>query len=118
MLGFLNSKLFWWLIAQISIPFGTRAGKFRYRLIYQYMEKVPIRPIDFDDPDDVAKHDKMVGLVERMLELHEKQAREKNPHTLQQIAADIVATDRRIDNLVYDLYGLTDEEIALVEDHN
>jgi hypothetical protein len=28
---------------------------------------------------------------------------------------DIVATDRAIDQLVYELYGLTAEEIALVE---
>ena len=28
----------------------------------------------------------------------------------------IDATDRQIDNLVYELYGLTDEEIAIVED--
>ena len=27
----------------------------------------------------------------------------------------IADTDRRIDRLVYDLYGLTDEEIAIVE---
>ena len=27
------------------------------------------------------------------------------------------ATDREIDRLVYDLYGLTDDEIAIVEGH-
>ena len=31
------------------------------------------------------------------------------------IGAQIEATDRRIDRLVYDLYGLTEEEIAVVE---
>ena len=30
-------------------------------------------------------------------------------------ASQISATDRQIDRLVYDLYALTDEEIALVE---
>ena len=30
--------------------------------------------------------------------------------------ADHYATDRLIDRLVYDLYGLTDEEIAIVEE--
>lgn len=33
-------------------------------------------------------------------------------HTLQ---ASIESTDRQIDGLVYELYGLTDEEIAIVE---
>ena len=31
------------------------------------------------------------------------------------IAAQIEATDREIDALVYELYGLTDEEVAIVE---
>ena len=31
------------------------------------------------------------------------------------IGRQIDATDRRIDQLVYELYGLTDEEIGIVE---
>ena len=62
LLGILNSRLFWFAISNISIPFGIRAGKYRYRLIYQYMEKVPIRPINFSDKSDKAKHDKMVEI--------------------------------------------------------
>lgn len=76
---------------------------------------IPIRPIDFTNAADVGAHDKMVGLVERMLKLHEDRAGEKNPDTLRRIEADIAATDRRIDRLVYDLYDLTADEIALVE---
>ena len=115
LLGFLNSRLFWWLIAQISIPFGVRAGEFRYRLIAQYMEKIPIRPIDFENPADVALHDKMVQLVDRMLELNRKRAAEKNPDVLRQVETQISLTDRQIDALVYQLYALTPEEIAIVE---
>ena len=36
---------------------------------------------------------------------HERTARERQ----------IEATDRQIDRLVYELYGLTDDEIAIVE---
>lgn len=115
LLGFLNSRLFWWLIGQISIPFGVRAGQFRYRLIYQYMKQVPIRPIDFNNAEDVARHAKMVSLVERMLALHEQRTGENNPNTLKQIQTQITGIDRQIDRLVYELYGLTDEEIQLVE---
>lgn len=46
LLGVLNSQLFWFAISNISIPFGIRAGEYRYRLIYQYMEKVPVRAIN------------------------------------------------------------------------
>jgi type II restriction/modification system DNA methylase subunit YeeA len=32
------------------------------------------------------------------------------------IGHPISATDKQIDNLVYELYGLTDEEISIVEE--
>ncbi|MEI6035594.1 MAG: N-6 DNA methylase [Verrucomicrobiae bacterium] len=115
LLGFLNSRLFWFLISHISIPFGVRAGEFRYRLIYQYMAKIPIRPIDFSSPADVARHDRMVAMVEWMLDLVPKRRAEKNPHTAAQLDAQIAVTDRQIDRLIYDLYGLTDKEVRLVE---
>ena len=40
----------------------------------------------------------------------------KTTHERTTIERRIEATDREIDRLVYDLYGLTDEEIALVEE--
>ena len=115
LLGILNSRLFWFAISHISIPFGVRAGEYRYRLIYQYMEQVPIRVIDKKDPADRARHERMVGLVESMLKLHEQLAGAKAAHDKTLIQRQIDATDRQIDALVYQLYGLTPAEIALVE---
>ncbi|MCF6245194.1 MAG: hypothetical protein L3J43_09170 [Sulfurovum sp.] len=34
------------------------------------------------------------------------------------IKADIDATDKQIDAMVYELYGLSEEEVALVEGHD
>ena len=113
LLGILNSKVFWFAISNISIPFGIRAGEYRYRLIYQYMAKVPIRPINFSDPADKARHDRMVSLVERMLDLHKRTPR--TPQEQEMVKREIESTDRQIDALVYELYGLTDEEIRIVE---
>jgi hypothetical protein len=112
LLAFLNSRLFWFLIAGISIPFGMRAGKYRYRLIYQYMEHVPIR---LDEPDAKAVEDRMATLADTMLSLHKRLAAEQLPQRREQIQREIDATDRRIDALVYELYGLTDDEIRIVE---
>lgn len=39
----------------------------------------------------------------------------KTPSDRTAIQRQIDATDRQIDQLVYQLYGLTDEEIAIVE---
>ena len=115
LLGVLNSRLFWFAISNISIPFGIRAGKYRYRLIYQYMEKVPIRAIDVSNKSDKAAHDRMVMLVDSMLGLHKQLAAAKSEGQKGILQRQIDATDADIDRLVYDLYGLTDEEIAIVE---
>lgn len=50
-----------------------------------------------------------------MLELNKKKAAEKNPNILNQLDTQLTATDRQIDRLVYELYGLTEEEVAIVE---
>ncbi|MFT3787804.1 MAG: Eco57I restriction-modification methylase domain-containing protein [Tepidisphaeraceae bacterium] len=58
---------------------------------------------------------RLVTLVDAMLSLHKRLAAEKLPQKREQIEREIAATDRQIDQLVYQLYGLTDEEIAIVE---
>ncbi len=50
-----------------------------------------------------------------MLDLNKKKAAEKHPNILDQLETQITATDRQIDRLVYQLYALTPEEIAIVE---
>ncbi len=57
-----------------------------------------------------------MGLVGRMLELHEKLAGAKIERERTVIGHQIFATDKQIDTLVYELYGLTDEEIRIVEE--
>lgn len=71
--------------------------------------------INFDDPADAARHDRMVALVERMLDLHKKLAAAAIPADKELYGRQIEAADRQIDALVYELYGLTEEEVAIVE---
>lgn len=78
--------------------------------------QIPIPRIEFDDSRDKARHDRLVCLVQRMLDLHKGLAGAKTAHERTVIERDIGATDRQIDRLVYDLYGLTEEEIAVVEE--
>ncbi|NVM57710.1 MAG: hypothetical protein HWN51_06290, partial [Desulfobacterales bacterium] len=59
-----------------------------------YLKELPIRTINFDDADDVARHDKMVALVERMLALHEKLAAATIPADKTLYQRQIAATDR------------------------
>jgi len=65
-----------------------------------------------------ARHDKMVELVTRMMELKKQQVRapkKQSPSARQLLDQKLAITDQQIDALVYELYGLTEEEIRIVE---
>jgi hypothetical protein len=80
-----------------------------------YLKELPVCAVDFSDPTDVARHDRMVQLVERMLDLHKRLAAANTPNEKDRLQRQADATDQQIDQLVYELYGLTDEEIGIVE---
>jgi len=114
LLGILNSKLTAFLYEMI-LP-KLRGGFFMPAAVI--LKTFPIRTIDPSDPADVARHDRMVTLVEQMLDLNKRLAAAKTTHEKEVLAGMIDATDRQIDRLVYELYGLTGEEVAIVEGVN
>ncbi|HRU10868.1 MAG TPA: TaqI-like C-terminal specificity domain-containing protein [Thermoanaerobaculia bacterium] len=78
--------------------------------------RFPVARIDFSDPADKARHDRMVSLVQTMLDLHKRLAAAKTAHEKTILERQITATDHQIDQLVYKLYGLTADEIKIVEE--
>ena len=114
LLGILNSKL-------ITFYYSKSAALIRggyLRFFTQDIEKIPIYIPDFDTLVDKARHDKMVALVTKMLDLHRYLPQAKTDQERRLVLQDIEATDVRIDALVYELYGLTEEEIAVVENRD
>ena len=109
-LGLLNSKTLDFVLKKISSRF--RGGYYAYNK--QYIAQLPIRTINFDNPADAQMHDDMVALVDDMLDLH-RQLPGLAGESRRIVQARIAATDRRIDALVYRLYGLSAEEVAIVE---
>jgi len=112
LLGLLNSSLLRWYFPFVSVPF--RGGWLSANR--QFIERLPIRTIDFSAPTDKARHARMVELVETMLKLHKQLAAAKTTHEKTAIQRQIDTTDRQIDQFVYDLYDLTNEEIRIVEE--
>jgi hypothetical protein len=110
-LGLLNAKLLFWCLRQASNSF--RGGWIT--CTKQYFGELPIVSLDFSSPADRARHDKMVALVDKMLVLVPKLRAAKSEQERKTLQNAVDATDRQIDALVYELYGLTPEEIALVE---
>ncbi|HHT9116338.1 MAG TPA: Eco57I restriction-modification methylase domain-containing protein, partial [Candidatus Wunengus californicus] len=111
LLGILNSKIGWFLISNYCTQI-----KNGYQLIFRYLSQIPIHKINFSDSSEKSRHVRMVTLVDQMLELHKQLASAKTDHDKTVIQRQIDATDRQIDQLVYELYGLTEGEIKIVEE--
>ncbi len=109
--GILNSRLATYHFRGVC---PAKLGGY-YRFNANNINSFPIRAINFTDPNDVTRHDQMVALVERMLALHRQRQAARTPQEQNVIGAQIEATDRQIDRLVYALYGLTAEELGRVE---
>ena len=107
----LNSKLLTFRFRSI----GKLKGGGILEYFWNSVSKLPIRRIDFELTRDCARHDRVVALVEKMITLTPqlRAATDEKQRRVLQHAVD--ATDHQIDELVYELYGLTPEEIALVE---
>jgi len=110
LLAILNSRLLSWYF----VKFNSVARRDDFpKIIIQQTRELPLSA--FDPKRDKSVHDRLVALVEQMLSLHRQQAAARTPQEQTALARQIAATDAQIDRLVYDLYGLTEDEIKLVE---
>jgi type I restriction-modification system DNA methylase subunit len=112
-LALLNSRL----IDAFYQSLAGEKGRLYAQVRIANLERLPIRRIDFSDPAAIARHDRIVALVDEMLVLQrELVAAEKSlDDARSDLARRIARVDREIDGLVYELYGLTEEEIKIVE---
>ncbi len=94
LLGVLNSKV---MLFYLDLT-NQKLDKNGWRWLGQYVERLPIPKIP------AAKQRPFIRLVERILQI-----KASNP------SADTTKPEEEIDQLVYELYGLTEEEIAAVE---
>ena len=76
---------------------------------------LPLRTCNFFNLTIKARHDRMVALVSQMLDLNKRLQDARLEQEKTQLSWQIAATDTLIDQIVYNLYGLTEEDIAIVE---
>ena len=104
-LGVLNSQLLNWFFRKKFTSNNHIASNQLQRL-----------PLAEPSQADKSRHDRIVGLVDRMLELNkQKHSGKLAPSQVERVDREISATDAEIDNLVYDLYGITDDERRIIE---
>ncbi len=111
LLGLLNSRLLNWVISRSGTQ--MRGGYFSFEA--RFIRSLPIRQIDVKNSTEKDLHDKLVLLVDKMLALTQKLRGAKTESEKATLQNAIRTTDAEIDRLVYELYGLTKEEIKIVE---
>ncbi len=112
LLSLLNSKLLTFYFQKNLI---TNPEAYPYIQHYD-LEKIPIYKIDFSNKAEKQKHDGLAKLAEKMIKLQKQlQTIPENSDKWNSIRAEIEKTDKEIDRKVYELYGLTEEEIKIVE---
>jgi len=72
--------------------------------------------MNLENPSEKAQHDKLVALVEEnMRELQKKHHETRMDRDKELYERQINIVDAQIDKLVYDLYGLTEGEVKVIE---
>jgi hypothetical protein len=100
-LALLNSKLFEYLYAYIS---QERKGRIFAQVKTTYIKQLPIRRITVEQKPFIALIDKIFSITNDEDYLENKDKKNK-----------VKEYERQIDQFVYNLYGLTKEEIKIVE---
>jgi len=108
-LGLVNSRLLFWYLRQISNRF--RGGWIT--CTKQYFGRLPISIPNTASAEKRGRHDDLVGLVAQRVLLGQEGSQDCQGQHL--VERDLAIIERHIDRLVYELYGLTDDEIAVVE---
>lgn len=96
LLGLLNSKLAWFYMSTICPVLGDVNKRGRLRLKTVYLKDIPIR-YDEELNNEISNVSKRITNIKRTS------------------SEDTTKLEKEIDKLVYQLYGLTDEEIGIVE---
>ena len=112
LLAVLNSRLSAFLLRVTA----HEVQETRRTPVWERIASLPIYTTDFDNPVDADRHNRMVTLVKEILDLHKHLSHAKTEQQKRIVLQEIESTDRQIDSLVYGLYGLTADEIAVVEE--
>ena len=106
LLGILNSNITTFFISKVASCF--RGGYYSFGK--HSFEHFPL-------PSEELYDKQLIGLVNEMLKLHKELQKTNTPSERQMLQKQIEHADKKINELVYELYDLTEEEIQIIEDN-
>jgi len=98
-LGLLNSKF----INYIHDEFSQNQGKVFAKVLAKNLKKLPMPDLDINSSEGLEKHDSIVKLVDQILIQKENDPMGDSSHL-----------ESEIDEIVFNLYGITDEERKII----
>ena len=110
-LGIYNSKLLNFLY-QSKVQ---ESGRVFAQVKTVNLKPLPIKIIDPKNKTEIQHHDEIIKLVEQLLHLNAEKQSLTLSERIEQIQSKIDYCEDKINDLVYDLYGLTSEEKKIVE---
>jgi len=111
-LGLINSKFLNWYYQNILNP---EKGEALAQVKRGHIALLPIKEVDINNFGEVKLHNEVVNLVNQLLKLNEELKETKLQTQIDQLKSKIDYCENRINEIVYQLYGLTEEEIRIVE---
>ena len=111
-LAILNSKLISWYVYIFIFGLAIRTMHFDNPVT----SRIPMPVIDLSNSSHKEVHDKIVVLVDNIIELNKKVNTEKNPNSLNMINRQILACEKQLNVLIYRLYGLSEDNIRTIEE--
>jgi hypothetical protein len=110
-LALINSKLMNFIYETMNPEKGEALAEVKKI----HIEQLPIPTFSLSKKSDKTLHNNLVSLVDKILQLKIKESAEQKPSMKTMLQRQIDGLDQQIDQAVYLLYGLTDEEIKIVE---
>lgn len=111
-LGLINSKFLNWYYQNILNP---EKGEALAQVKRGHIALLPIKEINKENSSEIDFQNEIIKLVEQLLKLNEEIREQKLDTKVNQIQSRIDYCENRINEIVYQLYGLTKEEIKIVE---
>jgi len=112
LLGLINSKFLNHFHSCLVPEFGKAFAEVKIA----NLQKLPVPEVKLSEAADRVRYDQLIRLVEQLLSAKKSWEGAKLDRDKYYYESKCAALDRQIDKLVYELYGLSEEEIKVVED--
>jgi len=111
LMGILNSNLFVFLYRLTTMESGRTLAQVKPTVV----AKMPIRVIDEANKNEIQQREQIIKHVDQLLLLNKELLSATLPEQREMLKHRIEYIEGKIDEAVYGLYGLTDEEIEIIK---